>query len=108
MGNAEECADCGGVALEVQEPWCKLLLSGAKTIETRRYPLPDDLLGRPLSLLQTPEGAPGQSGLPDIVPQGHPSAQLVAHIAFSEVKEYRSLQEWKADEKLHQLEGRRV
>jgi len=34
------------VGLEVQRPWSRYLLSGAKTIETRRYSLPVILIGR--------------------------------------------------------------
>jgi hypothetical protein len=32
-------------ALEVQQPFSGYILSGKKTIETRAYPLPEELIG---------------------------------------------------------------
>jgi len=41
------------VGLEMQHPWAKMLLNGTKTIETRSYPLPADLLGKTIYILES-------------------------------------------------------
>ena len=43
-------------ALEVQQGWAEPLLDGVKTVDTRRYPLPDWAVGVPLLVLQSPPG----------------------------------------------------
>lgn len=89
------------VGLEVQQPWAKLLLEGAKSIETRNYPLPPSLLGRPIALIRTEQGASGVSGLPNVVPAAHPDVAVVGTVVFGECVEYTSRKQWDADAKRH-------
>ena len=53
--------------LEMKEPWASLVLDGEKTVETRTYDLPEQLVGRPIVLLATAadSGSAGASGLSD-------------------------------------------
>jgi hypothetical protein len=51
-----------GVCLEVQAPFGHALLSGLKTVETRRYPLPPQLLGIPLSIMETTYSSSAKGG----------------------------------------------
>eukprot|EP00931_Biecheleriopsis_adriatica_P110118 TRINITY_DN84398_c0_g1_i1.p1 TRINITY_DN84398_c0_g1~~TRINITY_DN84398_c0_g1_i1.p1 ORF type:complete len:265 (-),score=38.76 TRINITY_DN84398_c0_g1_i1:65-760(-) len=89
------------VGLEIQTPWSRMLLSGSKTIETRRYPLPAALLGRPISVLETDEGQARISGLPDEVPAGDAAVRLAGTVTFGSCVEYSSLAEWLRDECRH-------
>lgn len=50
-------------ALEVQASWCKKLLDGSKTIETRAYPLPPDVLHEKILLIESPGGGLSVHGL---------------------------------------------
>lgn len=59
------CANGGGggcssrlpaYALEVQVPWSRRLLDGTKTIETRAYLLPAEVLQQPVLLVESPAG----------------------------------------------------
>jgi steroid 5-alpha reductase family enzyme len=47
------------LALEVQSPWGLRLVDGTKSIETRRYALRSDYVGREMHVLETPAGVPG-------------------------------------------------
>ena len=80
--------------LEVQGAWSDALMSGSKTIETRAYPLPPDLLGVPLGLLWSP--SPG--GL--AVHGGH-AGHLVGTVSFSTCFRYTSRTQWEADAGKH-------
>ena len=42
------------VGLAVQSPYAELLVSGAKTVETRNYNLPEKYVGKKLLIIQTP------------------------------------------------------
>ncbi|GMH38523.1 hypothetical protein BSKO_06407 [Bryopsis sp. KO-2023] len=89
------------IALEVQGKWSRLLVTGKKTVETRRYPLPDDYIGKPIALIETLTGVTGRSGLPDRVPRDFDGAQLVAFVTFSSVVEYHSCDEFQSDFSRH-------
>lgn len=39
-------------ALEVRPPWAEIIMSGRKCVETRQYPLPPQLLGRRLEIVE--------------------------------------------------------
>ena len=49
--------------LEMKQPWADLVVSGAKTMETRAYALPPRLLGKPVALLRTPAAKDGEARL---------------------------------------------
>ena len=51
------------LCLEVQEPWAAALVRGTKTIETRRYALPEWARGVDVVVLETPRGAANASSL---------------------------------------------
>ena len=89
------------VALEVQQPWAQLILSGKKTVETRSYPFPPWLLGRPVDVLQSDEGEPGVSSTPDIVQAGDPRFLISGWFIVSSCFRYDSQREWEADSARH-------
>lgn len=80
--------------LEMKEPWASMVLSGEKTIETRTYPLPEQLVGRPMVLLATAadSGSAGTSGLSDECPAG--AAVVVGLVTFGEVVRWESREAW--------------
>ena len=55
--------------LEMQHPWAGLLLEGKKTIETRNYNLPKNLIGKKIYILETKSGIDGVSALPNSIEQ---------------------------------------
>lgn len=91
------------VGLELQRPWASLVLDGTKTVETRSYPLPAALLGRPVAVLETQEGTAGSSALPDEVPADDPSVRLLGTVTFSSNLAYASHEEWLADFPRHRV-----
>lgn len=80
--------------LEMKEPWASMVLDGQKTIETRTYSLPEELVGRPLVLLATAadSGSAGSSGLSDECPAG--AASVVGLITFGSVMQWESREAW--------------
>ncbi len=78
--------------VNIQYPWSQLLLSGKKTVETRRYPLPLKYMGRPLAVIET-------SG------KAKPAfrARVIGVIVFSHSIEYQSYEEWDSDRGRHQV-----
>src|SRR5438132_813190 len=82
--------------LNIQWPWTDLILSGAKTVETRNYPLPKKHLNRILALIETPGPRGKLEG--DVT-----HARIIALIEFSESFEYRDRREWLRDQKRHQV-----
>jgi hypothetical protein len=85
---------CGArLCLEVQEPWVGLLMSGAKTIETRAYALPSSAVGQPIALLRTPPGGSAAHGLA--------SGALVGWTVFRAPARYPSREAWAADAHAH-------
>ena len=75
------------IGLEVQAPWADAILRGEKAVETRSYPLPDALLGRPLWMLESVSGAACVSSIPDLVPAGDSRMRVTG--AFKVVRQYR-------------------
>lgn len=91
----------GSVALEVQQPWSEMLLSGQKVVETRSYPFPPWLLGERINILQTAEGEAGKSTAPDEI---WPMDQRFAFPGWIIVREcihYCSREAWEADAARH-------
>lgn len=82
--------------LECKEPWASLILTGEKTVETRLYALPPQLVGRPIVLMSTAadSGSAGVSGLSDHCPPG--AASTVGLVTFGEVVRWDSRESWEA------------
>jgi len=78
-----------------------MLLSGQKTVETRAYPLPAALIGRPLYVVESGSGVARKSSLPDQVPAGHASLRICGTATFKASDEYPSRAAWLADEAEH-------
>jgi hypothetical protein len=95
--------------LEVKEPWATFILNGVKTIETRTYNLPPQLLGRPMVLLATPAdgfgGGPG--GGAGVSRLGHTcdagKALAVGVVTFGECMQWESRKAWEADVEKHRV-----
>lgn len=87
----------GQFALEVQQPWSRLLLDRKKTVEARAYPLPKALLGRRICLLESSERDSTQSGLLD----RFQTNAIVGFVVFSEVRVYNSQEEFRSEEASH-------
>ena len=88
--------------LELKEPWASMVLDGSKTIETRTYDLPAELIDRPLVLLATPEhsGSAGHSGLADVVTD-RGAATILGLVTFGGVVEWESREAWSRDREKH-------
>ena len=88
--------------LELKEPWASMVLDGSKTIETRGYDLPAELIDRPLVLLATPEhsGSAGHSGLADVVTD-RGAATILGLVTFGGVVEWESREAWSRDREKH-------
>ena len=93
----------GSVALEVQQPWSDLLLSGDKVVETRRYPFPPWLLGQRINILQSAAGTPGISAVPDEIWPSDKRFALPGWIVVSDCILYSSPDQWEADAAHHRV-----
>lgn len=89
--------------LEVQAPFSRLILSGKKSIETRSYQLPEDLLHTSIVLCESAPGLAGVSTLSDSVIESQPGLLLIGEIYVSHSKEYTSQEEWDEDRECHQV-----
>ena len=89
--------------LEVQAPFSRLILSGEKSIETRSYQLPEDLLHTSIVLCESAPGLDGVSGLSDSVIKSQAGLLLIGEIHVSHSKEYTSQKEWDEDREWHQV-----
>jgi len=101
VGMGTRWAELPNLGLEVQQPWAQMLLSGQKTVETRAYPLPAALIGRPLYVVESGSGVARKSSLPDQVPAGHASLRICGTATFKASDEYPSRAAWLADEAEH-------
>ena len=101
-------------ALEVQQPWSELILSGSKTIEVRTYPLPPDLVRQKLWILQSPSNSKeGVSSLGNVIETASIDTstldqdfeenrpKLVGWMIISSVKVYRNAESFHNEEKMH-------
>ena len=91
----------GRFALEMQAPWARRLLDGDKTVETRSYPLPAELVGRSIELMESKPGQDGVSSLGDTVEALCPGLSVVGRVTFSSSEAYSSRDAWAADEPRH-------
>ena len=91
-------------ALEMQSPWAKLLLDKKKTIETRAYDLPSDLLGSKIDILQSKAGSTGVSSLPNVIETNASIDEVVERIGWFTVIQvitYNSKENFHNDEARH-------
>lgn len=91
----------GRFALEVQSPWSQRLLDGSKTIETRSYALPPELLGRPVQVLESRPGRDGVSAIGDTVDPGAPGLSIVGEVVFRSSEAYETREAWAGDAERH-------
>ena len=80
--------------INIQWPWSQLLISGEKTVETRKYPLPDRLKNVELALIETP----GPRGKKEA--QIH-SSRIIGTISFSHSFQYQTEKDWEKDKERH-------
>lgn len=80
--------------INIQWPWSQLILSGAKTVETRRYDLPAKYLGVPLAMIETP-------GLLGRKEAGIKKARIIGVVTFVQTLQYQSASAWRADYERH-------
>lgn len=78
-------------ALNVQAPWAELILSGKKTIETRRYPLPKAYQGHEMYIIETPGRLKGVK------------RKIVGIVKFSYSFQYQSRQHFYQDRDKHHV-----
>ena len=97
-------------ALEVQEPFSKYILEGRKTIETREYSFPMELLGCPILLLETAAERPCRSSLGNIISLCYSGMTLenssavirvIGAAIFLRSFEYKSEKMWQHNEVEH-------
>lgn len=97
----ETCWETGRFALEMQAPWSRHLLEGSKTIETRSYPLPAGLVGRPIEIIESQPGQAGMSSVGDSVEPGALGLSVVGCVTFSSSDAYETREAWVADRDRH-------
>lgn len=93
--------ETGRFVLELQAPWAKRLLDGEKTVETRSYPLPAGLVGRPIEVMESQPGQDGVSALGDRVEALSTGLSVLGRVVFSKTEAYASREAWENDESRH-------
>jgi hypothetical protein len=78
--------------INVQAPWARWIIEGAKTVETRFYPLPKKYVNREMVLIETP-GRHGKF-----------KARPIGIVIFGECFLYKSKKDFYADSKRHLVE----
>ena len=86
------------VGIEAFESSGPPIFAGNKTVSVRDFPLPSDLVGKPIVILAIPDGS---SALPDAVKARASSFKAVGVVVFSESKGYGSRAAFEADTALH-------
>lgn len=92
----------GEFALEVQEEWSNLLLSGVKTMEVRQYRLPPSLLGKRVWILESKTGRAGVSSLGNSVKLNE-AAKIIGSVVFDALHEYKNASDFARDEQRHRI-----
>ncbi len=81
--------------LEIQPPYGTLILNQQKSIETRRYPLPEALVDKEITLIeQNSPGIDGVSSLKDIITAHQSDVNAVGIATFSESFRYTTAEQW--------------
>lgn len=81
------------IGINIQYPISRDILEGRKTIETRKYPIPADYIGRDLVVIETP----GKTG--------NFKARMIGFVRFGESFEYTNKQEFYRDSEKHLVES---
>ena len=89
--------------LEMQDPWARYVLTGAKSIETRSYDLPPALIGRKVAILQSRQGRAGVSAVADTLDLSTGTVEVVGWCIFDKVLPYRDPAAFEADEARHMV-----
>jgi len=87
----------------MQAPWAALILWGYKTVETRSYPLPIELVGREVFIVESAEGQACVSAVADEVAAAAPGLRILGTVVFSGCVAYPSREAWEADEYRHRV-----
>ena len=91
-------------ALEIQPPYGNLILSGQKSVETRRYPLPKELIGHKIYLFgKNSVGTDGISSIQDQILEGQVDLKIWGQVIFSEIFMYETKEQWDNDRLLHRV-----
>ena len=103
--DVERMVDEGNRALglEVQLPWSDKLVKGIKTIETRGYALPENILNVPILVLQAQEGTALQTSIPDVIEGDETLLQIVGVVYFTQNIAYETYEAWMKDIPLHRV-----
>lgn len=80
--------------IHVQWPWSRLIVSGAKSIETRGYPLLEKYEGVELAIIETA----GPRGKKEA---GISTARIIGTVKFNKSFKYTSKAKWDADLSKH-------
>jgi hypothetical protein len=75
--------------INIQHPISQMILSGEKTIETRKYPIPKHLKNLDLVIIETPG------------PSGKFEARMIGFVKFGESFEYKNRNDFYKDTKKH-------
>lgn len=86
--------------LECKAEWCEKILSGQKSLEVRRYPLPPELSGQRVLLLAS-TGAEGVPTFGDSIAAGQTGGTVVGWVLFDGAVEYSSAAAFAADAAAH-------
>ena len=78
-------------AINIQTPISQLILNGEKTIETRKYKIPEKYLGEEMLLMETP----GKSEKFE--------ARIIAIIRFDRCFQYKTKKEFYSETEQHQV-----
>ena len=82
--------------INIQWPWSELILSGEKSIETRKYRIPEKYIQVPMALIETP----GPKGKKEA---GIKKARIIGIVTFGDSFKYNSKSQWKSDYRLHRV-----
>ncbi len=78
--------------VNIQWPWSELLMCGEKSIETRKYPLPDRLKNQLVAVIETP----GKK-------RKDFKARIIGVIIFKDCVQYKDERSWRKDFNKHRV-----
>ena len=79
--------------INIQQPWSEMIMGGIKTIELRKYPLPDKFYGKLMWLIETP-GKVGKF-----------KARVIGIVSFKYSVRYSSVENYRRDRDKHRVFG---
>ena len=99
--------------LELQQPFSSLVLDGSKTVETRSYELPQNLLYKHILIIESKAGEDGVSGIGNLcenntkddaaegADEQEEYPRIVGSVVFGECFEYHTERMWNEDQQKH-------